>query len=67
MQKTSVSFSKVQYLPVTTTAMRTAVTATNVMTGGMPNMLIAAVMPMYSVTRVIQLTAKRSKMENHPQ
>jgi hypothetical protein len=30
-------------------------------------MLIAAVMPMYSVTRVSQFTTARSKSENHPQ
>ena len=44
-----------------------AVTAKKVTHGGMPKMLIACVMPMYSVTSVSQLMTARSKMENQPQ
>ena len=35
--------------------------------GGTPNMLMAAVMPMYSVMSVSQLTIARSASENQPQ
>ena len=38
-----------------------------VIQAGMPKMLIASVMPMYSVTSVSQLTMARSTSENHPQ
>ena len=61
------SFSNVQYCPLTTTPNRTAVTARKVIQGGMPKMLIAAVIPMYSVTRVSQLMMVRSIRENQPQ
>ena len=44
-----------------------AVTARKVTTGGTPNRLIAAIIPMYSVTSVSQLTIARSTRENHPQ
>jgi len=45
----------------------TAVTAMKVIQGGMPKMLIAAVIPMYSVIRVSQFIMSRSVRENQPQ
>ncbi len=42
-------------------------TPRNVIQGGTPKMLAAAIMPMYSVTSVSQFTIARSNSENHPQ
>jgi hypothetical protein len=52
---------------VTTTANRMAVTPRKVSQGGMPKMVAAAIMPMYSVTSVSQFTMARSASENQPQ
>ena len=50
-----------------TMAMMKVMTQISVIQGGMPNMLIAAVMPMNSVTIVRTSVIVRSVRENHPQ